>query len=268
MLLRAQRSEEGLEEVVVATHAIRRARSDAALGGPPLSSTTGAKMPETPQFLSGFDYRFRDPELLTLALTHSSTGSQRNNERLEFLGDAVLDLLVAEELYRNPVGHSEGAMTEIKARHVSRPSLAAATHRLNLEPMLSVGAGLAGRALPRSLLANVFEALLGAIYLDGGIEEARRFVREAFGEEIADAGKDSASGNPKQEFQQLCQKRWRDPPEYALLEQRGQSHARAFLVAARAGGRGFPSAWGRTRKEAERWAAYEALLVLAREESR
>lgn len=223
-------------------------------------------MPETLQFPSTFDYRFRDPALLALALTHSSTGAERNNERLEFLGDAVLDLIVAEELYHDRAGHSEGMMTELKARIVSRRSLAAATEPLRLEGAVQVGAGLAGRALTRSVLANVYEALLGAVYLDGGLEEARRIVRATLGESIAGAGEVRLGGNPKQELQQLCQRRWGAPPEYRLLEQRGQAHARAFLVAARAGERDFPSAWGRTLKEAERWAAYEALLVLAREE--
>jgi ribonuclease-3 len=215
--------------------------------------------------LASLPHSFRDPSLLALALTHASTGEARDNERLEFLGDAVLDLLVAEELYQDPRHLAEGRMTELKARVVSREALAVAAHRLELEPDIRVGPGLEGRSLPRSLLANVYEAVLGAIYLDAGLEAARAFVRTTLGEALAALHEPHPSPNPKQELQHLCQRHYGSPPDYVQIEARGQSHARAFLVSAEVDGRRFPSAWGRTLKEAERWAAFEALLVFSLE---
>ena len=209
---------------------------------------------------------FRDPALLALALTHASTGAAENNERLEFLGDAVLDLLVAEELYRGRPDHAEGTMTELKAWVVSRQVLAGAARGLGLEDQARLGTGMRPETLPRSVLANLYEAVLGAVYLDRGLDEARRFVLASLAKPLERVRHEAVAPNPKQALQHLAQERWGEPPTYELVEERGEAHARAFLVVARTGGRAFPSAWGRTRKEAERWAAHEALLVLASEE--
>ncbi len=211
---------------------------------------------------------FRDRELLELALTHSSVGEGENNERLEFLGDAVLDLIVAEDLYHSLPDQPEGVLTEMKAWVVSRATLAEAARKLGVERHVRVGPGLRGRALPRSVLANLYEAILGAIYLDRGLEAAERFVERTLADPLGEVRAKRLAGNPKQELQQICQRRWGSPPDYVLLEEHGRSHARAYLVSAEAGRRRFPPAWGRTMKEAERWAAHEALLVLADEERR
>jgi ribonuclease III len=205
---------------------------------------------------------FTDPALRELALTHSSTGRARDNERLEFLGDAVLDLVIAEELYRDHPNLSEGALTEFKAEIVSRKTLAEAARELELESHVTVGPGLKGRTLPRSVQANLYEAVLGAVYLDAGLEVSRTFVLETLAEPLARAGTEELPDNPKQELQQTTQRRWGAPPIYRVAEKAGRSHARAFLVIAEAGGIEFPGAWGRTVKEAERWAAHEALLVI------
>ena len=210
-------------------------------------------------------HSFRDERLRTLALTHSSTGRSEDNERLEFLGDAVLDLVVAEELYQRHQDLREGALTEFKADIVSRRTLAEAARELDLASLVQLGPGLRGRVLPRSVLANLYEAWLGALYLDAGLEAAREFVLETLAGPLKQASVTSAPGNPKQELQQLAQRDLGEPPSYELLEQVGRAHARAFLVAAKVGRRTFPSAWGRTMKEAERWAAHEALLVFASE---
>jgi len=216
-------------------------------------------MPELP-------HSFRDAALLELALTHSSTGNPANNERLEFLGDAALDLVIAEELFRREEHRPEGELTEMKAHVVSRHTLAGAARELGLEEMARVGGGLTRRTLSRSVLANLYEAVLGAVYVDGGLEATRAFVLETLAHQLAAVQKDEKGKNPKQLFQEHCQREWGEPPEYEVLEARGQAHARAFLVRARSGERTFPSAWGRTHKEAERWAAYEALLVLEEDE--
>ncbi|MEX1025762.1 MAG: ribonuclease III [Planctomycetota bacterium] len=207
-------------------------------------------------------HSFRDPALLEEALTHASTGRTPDNERLEFLGDAVLDLIVAEELYRRDASRSEGELTERKAAVVSRRALAEAAKALGLGELAHFGAGIQDRAaLPRSVLANLYEAVLGAIYLDGGLEPARDFALVTLDRLLAEAERSLESDrNPKQTLQHLCQTTSGAPPVYELLDERGHSHARAFRVRAVHGARAFPSAWGRTRKEAERWAAHEALL--------
>jgi ribonuclease-3 len=218
--------------------------------------------------MTPFGHDFRDPALYELALTHSSVEGTQDNERLEFLGDAALDLVVAEELYATHPDLSEGPLTELKAAVVSRKALAEAARRLALEDAARVGRGLGRRALSRAVLANLFEALLGAIYLDGGFAAARRFVLSSLADDLARVREDSLGGVPKQRLQELCQRCWGEPPMYVVLEQRGKSHARAFLVAAEADGEQFPSAWGRTVKEAESRAAEEALLVLEEDEAR
>ena len=208
-------------------------------------------------------YSFRDKELLELALTHSSLGTSRDNERLEFLGDAALDLLVAEDLFRFHRELAEGDLTELKASVVSRKSLAEAAAALDLGSAARLGQGLRQRALPRSVLANLYEAVLGAVYLDGGLEAARAFALATLSTQLGAVRARAREANPKQRFQQLCQSRFAALPAYVVVESRGEAHAKAFLVCAEADGERFPSAWGRTRKEAESWAAHEALLVLA-----
>ena len=208
-------------------------------------------------------YEFRDPALRELALTHASTGSSSDNERLEFLGDAVLDLIVAEELFRHHAELPEGELTELKAWVVSRRVLADAARALGLHEVVRVGQGMKDRALPRSVFANLFEAVLGAIYLDGGLEAARAFALSTLHRPLERVKVQRTAPNPKQDLQRIAQVTTGEPPSYVVLDERGHAHAKAFLVAARIAERTFPSAWGRTRKEAERWAAHEALLVLS-----
>lgn len=210
-------------------------------------------------------HEFRDPALLGLALTHASCAGSQDNERLEYLGDAALDLIVADDLYRHAPEAPEGALTELKAHVVSRKTLARAALELGLHERARVGGGLAGRALPSSVLANLYEAVLGAVYLDAGFEAARAFAERTLAEPLADARAARSDVNPKQRLQHLAQARFATLPSYELVATRGQAHARAFLVRAHLLDRAFPSAWGRTRKEAEGWAAEEALLVLASE---
>jgi len=212
-------------------------------------------------------HEFCDPQLLELALTHASTGNAADNERLEFLGDAALDLVVAEELYRRHPDLAEGDLTELKASVVSRRTLAAAAQKLELEPRARVGRGLDRRALSRSVLANLYEAVLGAVYLDAGLGAAASFVMTTLADPLQRVHERREEAVPKQVFQEYCQRRTGEPPRYEVVESRGKAHARAFLVRAIAGGESYPTAWGRTRKEAEHWAAQEALLTLAEQNS-
>lgn len=206
-------------------------------------------------------YQFKDSSLLELALTHASLGEGENNERLEFLGDAALDLIVADELYRWHSGLPEGDLTEFKAWVVSRTVLAQAARKLGLDDAARMGSGMRNRALPRSVLANLYEAVLGAVYLDGGFAAAQIFALETLKGPLERVRKSQPGPNPKQVLQQRSQVLTGKPPNYIVLDQRGKAHARAFLVAAEVNRTCYPSAWGRTRKEAERWAAHEALIV-------
>jgi len=212
-------------------------------------------------------HEFSDPDLLDLALTHASMGRGADNERLEFLGDAALDLVVAEELYRQHPDLAEGDLTELKALVVSRRTLAEAAQKLELEARAKVGRGLDRRALSRSVLANLYEAVLGAVYLDAGLQAAADFATASLAEPLQHVHERREANVPKQVFQEHCQRRDGQPPRYEVVESRGKAHARAFLVRAIAGGESYATAWGRTRKEAEHWAAQEALLTLAEQSS-
>ncbi|MDA1266435.1 MAG: ribonuclease III [Planctomycetota bacterium] len=214
------------------------------------------------------DHPFEDPQLLKQALTHASTDGPVNNERLEFLGDAALDLVIAEHLYRAHPDLAEGELTERKAWIVSRHSLAEAARRLGLEDLALVGRGLDRRALSRSVLANLYEAVLGAIYLDAGLDVAAEYVQRTLAPELVELAArtdDRPAASPKQLFQELCQRDFGALPRYEQVEVRGEAHSRAFLMRAVVAGNAFPTAWGRNRKEAERWAALEALFVIERE---
>jgi len=216
--------------------------------------------------MAGIPHRFDNEELRHLALTHASTGGSEDNERLEFLGDAVLDLVVAEELFQHHLTADEGVLTEMKAWVVSREVLAEAARRLCLDEEVFLGNGMKNRPLPRSVHANLYEAVLGAVYLDAGLEAARRFTLETLREPLDRGRRLEGVPNPKQSLQRHSQLATGSPPNYVVIDERGDAHSKAFLVAAQLGARRFPGAWGRTRKEAERWAAHEALLVLEDED--
>ena len=205
---------------------------------------------------------FRDPALLELALTHASADRDRNNERLEFLGDTVLDLVAAELLYERLPDRDEGDLSKAKAWLVSRKTLAGAARELDLAARARFGGGLERRGAPTSVLANLYEALLGAIYLDGGLAAGRAFVQATLAGPLAEAARAGHVENHKQRLQEWAQRRGGEPPTYQLVERRGADHRSAFLVRAEVHGHEYPPAWGRTRREAERHAAREALLVL------
>lgn len=212
--------------------------------------------------MSEAHHDFRDPELLELARTHASADPDRNNERLEFLGDTVLDLVAAEALYERLPGRTEGDLSKAKAWLVSRATLGRAARQLGLADRAHFGAGLERRGVPTSVHANLYEALLGAIHLDGGLEAARTFVLATLGDALDEAGRAGHDENHKQRLQEWAQAGGGEPPTYELVERRGEDHRRAFRVRAEVHGRAFPAAWGRTRREAERRAAREALLAL------
>jgi ribonuclease-3 len=210
-------------------------------------------------------YTFANRELLLSALTHASGAQHRlsSNERLEFLGDAVLGFVVCELLFREFPEYLEGDLTKVKSVVVSRETCARVSARIGLEECLILGKGMSSNAvLPASLMADVFESLVAAIYLDGGIEPARHFVLAQIRNEIELAALTGGSGNFKSNLQQLAQRDFGSPPTYQLLGEKGPDHAKCFKVAAQISGRRFTPAWGRNKKDAEQRAASNALAEL------
>jgi ribonuclease-3 len=175
-------------------------------------------------------YSFKDDALLDLALTHRSAG-RPNNERLEFLGDALVNLVVAEMLFDMRPRANEGELSRLRAQLVSEPALAERARELKLGDVLKLGSGelKSGGFRRDSILADAFEALVAAIYRDGGFHACRDWLRRIFAEPIAAAG--PAQKDPKTRLQEWLQGRGWPLPHYELLAEHGEEHARQFDVA-------------------------------------
>lgn len=210
-------------------------------------------------------YRFKNPELLQAALTHASHSEDRlsSNERLEFLGDAVLAAVVCELLYREYPELLEGDLTRIKSAVVSRRCCARVAERLGLQKYVLLGRGVPhDSSLPRSVLADALESIIAAIFLDRGYQSARKFVRRQFREEIRRLARSGSDENYKSMLQHYAQKHLGHPPAYVVLEEKGPDHSKSFLIAVRLGERQYEPAWGRTKKDAEQKAARNALAAV------
>ena len=214
-------------------------------------------------------YTFRRPELLELSLTHPSacadaSGSAQSNQRLEFLGDAVLQLVLTSELYRKFPGRDEGDLSKTRAWLVNGATLAAHGRALQLGALLRLGRGeeKSGGRDRDSSLADAFEALLGAVYLDGGYTKARAVILGLFGDALHGDDAGQFVGNPKGELQELLQARSDAGPEYRLLETSGPDHARRFACVVRHRGQELARGEGASKKAAEVAAADAALKVL------
>ncbi len=210
-------------------------------------------------------YHFNNLDLLKLALHHASSANHRrdSNERMEFLGDAVLGLVVCQALYERLPDALEGDMTKIKSAVVSRRTCAQVAQRLRLTEGLILGQGMdSGELLPSSLAAGTLEAVIAAIYLDGGLEAAQQFVLRHMDDELQEATASQHQFNFKSHLQQCAQRNMNATPIYELLDEKGPDHAKCFEVAVSIGGRQFPSAWGPNKKEAEQKAARLALVTL------
>jgi len=210
-------------------------------------------------------YEFEDRELLEIAFTHASIVDTRSdsNERMEFLGDAVLGLVICEHLYRTYPDLAEGEMTKIKSTVVSRRHCSMVAERLGLGDLLRIGKGMSNRAeLPQSVTAAVFESVIGAIYLDGGLEAAREFIMhhlEPHTRRAADSGHQS---NFKSVLQQAAQQYFELTPQYVVLDEKGPDHSKCFEVCVDLGPHRFESCWGANKKQAEQQAALQALVEL------
>jgi ribonuclease-3 len=210
-------------------------------------------------------HRFQDSRHLETALRHSSIADtrQQSNERLEFLGDAVLGLVICDHIFRRFDDLMEGELTKIKSGIVSRRTCAEVAIELGLPELLLLGKGMSGRwDFPSSVAAAVFESIIGAVYLDGGLEPAREFILRHLGPRIERAVKLGHQFNFKSVLQQTLQQMGCHPPGYAVLDEKGPDHAKCFEVCVESGARRFESCWGPSKKEAEQQAALAALLEL------
>ncbi|HUG52244.1 MAG TPA: ribonuclease III [Vicinamibacteria bacterium] len=209
---------------------------------------------------------FADPGLLDRALTHTShahehSGSERHNEPLEFLGDAVIGFLVADLLHRRAPEGNEGGKSKARAHLVSAPSLARRAEALGLPDLLLLGRGeeKTGGRQKSALWANAYEAVVAALYLDGGLEAAARFVAGEFAAELA-APMLPDPGDHKSALQELLQARGQEVPEYVTTAEEGPSHRRSFRVDCRIDGEVVAEGHGHSKKKAQQEAARRALL--------
>ena len=215
---------------------------------------------------------FKNPALLQHALVHSSYVNENpnlvpeSNERMEFLGDAVLGLVVADALYAAFPGQDEGMLTELRAHLVRRDTLAEAARKLGLGEALLLGRGEddgGGRQRPTNL-SHIYEAIVGAIFLDRGLATARRFVLTSLRSEFEEIDAEGFPLDPKSRLQEISQSRYQDTPSYNVIDTQGPDHARRFTVEAVVQGEPLGTGSGRSKQAAEKQAAKEALERLER----
>lgn len=229
--------------------------------------TPASSADSPPAFLK---YRFTNPNFLSEALTHKSyvnerrDSSRRHNERLEFLGDAVLSLIVSDYLAGRYPQLSEGGLSKLKAKLVSETLLAHAARRLNLGAHLKLGRGeeLSKGRGKASLLADALEAVIAAVYLDGGFEASRNFTIDALADELhqMDFLQEKPGGDDyKTRFQEWCQKQYEALPRYVIVRETGPDHQKLFEVEVQVNDRVFGIGHGASKKEAEQEAAQRAL---------
>ena len=221
--------------------------------------------------LDGFQkiiqYQFNNIGLLKNALTHSSyanekkTGNYKDNERLEFLGDAVLELTSSEFIYTGNPDMNEGKMTRLRASIVCEPTLAMCARQIHLQEYIMLGKGedLTGGRTRDSIISDALEALIGAIYLDGGFANAKEFVLNFI---LNDIEHKQLFYDSKTILQEIVQENGTQPVEYILTKEEGPDHNKNFTVEARVNGKVMGQGSGHTKKAAEQAAAYQAIRVL------
>ncbi len=210
-------------------------------------------------------YEFSNRDLLARAFTHSSAVDNRtlSNERLEFLGDSVLALVICRAIFDRSPDYLEGDLTKMKSMLVSRRTCARVARRLGLHEFLEVGKGMTdSQSLSRSLAAGLLEAIIAAIFIDGGLEKAGSFILSNFASLIEQADTEQNQGNFKSMLQQYAQQDLNTTPVYELLDEKGPDHNKCFEVQVVIDRRHFPSAWGTNKKDAEQKAALNALVEL------
>lgn len=217
-------------------------------------------------------YEFRDESLLTQALTHSSYANEHHmkklsdNERLEFLGDAVLEIVSSEFLYLNYEDLNEGQLSRLRASIVCEPTLAFCCKDINLGDyvLLSKGEDMTGGRGRKSILSDAFESVIGAIFLDGGMEPAAAFIHKFV---LNDIEHKQLFYDSKTRLQEVVQGNFKEQLKYILISETGPDHAKEFKVQAMVGNKVLGYGVGSTKKAAEQEAAYEGLMKLHKEES-
>jgi ribonuclease-3 len=213
--------------------------------------------------------RFADRSILQRALTHPSysfeSGTKEQYERLEFLGDSVLGLIMTDHIYRTFPDFPEGRMAKARASLVSGVTLAEIARHLGLGDALLIGHGAEAGGARRlvSVLADAFEALVGAVYLDRGLDAASAFVMAVFADRLAADAIGATSLDAKSELQELTMAAANEIPEYHIVEEAGPPHERTFTAEVRVAGELLGRGSGPTKKDAEKAAAAEALRALA-----
>jgi ribonuclease-3 len=216
-------------------------------------------------------HKFKNPELLSEALTHRSysveNGLARDNQRLEFLGDAALQIILTEHIFRRYGEADEGSMTQMRSALARQETLADMARALSLQDHVRMGKGEtdAGGNTRVSTLSDFFESVLGAVYLDGGIEAARNFVEPLIGRLFPDPQSLLLELNPKGALQELSLRKWSVTPVYTVLEIKGPDHDPLFTVSVEINGRVLASGTDKSRRAAEKAAAVKALEALKKE---
>lgn len=216
------------------------------------------------EFTAKLGYAFRDPALIETALTHRSCG-RLNNERFEYLGDAILDFIIAEELFRRFPDAAEGSLTRLRASLVKRETLALLARQLGVGDQVRLGTGeqKSGGWRRESILANTLESVIGAIYLDSGLDACRAVVLRMFQDQVRNLTVKDPGKDPKTALQELLQSQRLPLPVYQIVSEAGEAHARTFRVECRVDDlQCAVVAEGRSKRNAEQAAAKLALELL------
>ncbi|MDH4161255.1 MAG: ribonuclease III [Nitrospirota bacterium] len=230
-------------------------------------------MPQFHALQQRMSYDFRNAVLLERALTHKSFANENrlseHNERMEFLGDAVLNLVVSEILMEMRPQSPEGELSRLRASVVSEQSLAAIARSIGLGEFLRLGKGEAqtGGRDKDSLLADSLEALIASLYLDGGLPPAAAFISRFFLDSLNNAPAAGTGADAKTDLQELCQERMRTLPDYRVVTESGPDHQKEFTVELSIKGEVYGRGIGRSKKEAEQRAAREALVKFRNQET-
>ena len=223
------------------------------------------------EFETLIGYEFKNPHLLQQALTHSSYANEKrmkkhsDNERLEFLGDAVLEVISSEFLFTNYPDLPEGDLTKLRASLVCEPTLAACTPQIQLGEFIRLGKGedMTGGRTRKSILSDALEAVIGAIYLDGGFTNAKEFILKFI---LTDIEHKKLFYDSKTILQEVVQGHYEESLNYKLIGESGPDHDKSFSVEVRIGEKVIGTGTGHTKKAAEQEAAYQALLILKADE--
>ncbi len=228
-----------------------------------------------PNDLNNFEkeigYTFKNKNLLKMALTHSSYANEKNidknecNERIEFLGDAVLELIVSEHIYKTHETMPEGEMTKLRASIVCEPSLSAHGKELNFGKYLLLGKGevSTGGRTRDSIIADAFESVLGAVFLDGGLESAREYALSILDDDVKQKN-GSLKLDYKTELQEIVQKNSKENIEYVIISEKGPDHDKQFISSAVYMNKTIGTGEGKTKKEAEQQAAKMAISSITK----